>query len=105
MLRTSDIAGVVRAGRPTLTLEELIRGDGSASKKNVNDIELVHMHGDQPLGQALARMGETRHTVLPVVSRGNVRLLLGIVTLSDVLRAFGVERLDQLSPSDVALDE
>jgi CBS domain-containing protein len=55
---------------------------------------------DQPLGQALARMGETRHTVLPVVSRANVRILLGIVTLPDVLNAYGVERPDQL-PSEL----
>ena len=105
MLRTSDVAGVVRAGRASLTLEQLMRGVDSATKENTNDIEVAHVHGDQPLGQALARMGETRHTVLPVVSRGNIRLLLGIVTLPDVLRAFGVERLDQLTPSDVTPGE
>ena len=70
-----------------------------------NDAGMAHVHDDQPLGQALARMGETGHTVLPVVSRANVRRLLGVVTLEDVLRAYGVERLDQLSPSEMAADE
>jgi CBS domain-containing protein len=59
------------------------------------------VHGDQPLGQALARMGETGHSVLPVVSRANVRLLLGLVTLPDVLKAYGVERAEQLSRSEL----
>ena len=60
--------------------------------------EFVHVHGDQPLGQALSRMGETGHTVLPVVSRANVRILLAIVTLDDVLRAYGVEHADRIVP-------
>jgi len=39
---------------------------------------------------ALSRMGATGFTVLPVVSRANVRQLLGIVTLEDLLEAFGL---------------
>ena len=46
-------------------------------------------------------MGESRQTVLPVVSRANVRILLGLVTLRDVLSAFGVERVEQLSAADL----
>jgi CBS domain-containing protein len=30
--------------------------------------------------------------VLPVVSRSNIRHLLGVVTLEDVLEAYGVDR-------------
>jgi CIC family chloride channel protein len=55
----------------------------------------VHVHGDQPLGQVLARMGETHRSVLPVVSRADVRLLLGLVTLPDVLRAYGVDSAEE----------
>jgi CIC family chloride channel protein len=51
---------------------------------------VAHVHTDHSLGQALARMGATRHTVLPVVSRANARILLGVVTLPDVLTAYGV---------------
>ena len=38
-----------------------------------DDEAVPHVHGDHPLGLALTRMGATRHTVLPVVSRANVR--------------------------------
>jgi len=105
MLRTSDLTAAIEAGRSATTLQELMLDAGGTTEGNTRDIDVAHVHGDQPLGQALARMGETRHTVLPVVSRGNIRLLLGIVTLPDVLRAFGVERLDQLAPSDLTHDE
>jgi CBS domain-containing protein len=53
---------------------------------------MVHVHTDHPLGEALTRMGESRHNVIPVVSRANGRVLLGLVTLEDVLAAYGVER-------------
>jgi CBS domain-containing protein len=56
-----------------------------------------HVHGDQPLGLALARMGESGHQVLPVVSRANARILLGIVTLADVLKVYGVAQEGQLT--------
>jgi CIC family chloride channel protein len=60
----------------------------------------VHVHGDQPLGQVLSRMGETHRSVLPVVSRADVRLLLGLVTLPDVLRAYGVEGAEEVHVHD-----
>jgi CBS domain-containing protein len=41
---------------------------------------------------ALERMGNTGLNVLPVVSRANVRLLIGMIALDDVLDAYGVAR-------------
>jgi len=52
--------------------------------------EFPHLHLDHDLGLALERMGASRLQVLPVVSRGNLRDLLGVVTLEDVLRAYGL---------------
>jgi len=52
--------------------------------------EFPHLHLDHDLGLALERMGATKVNVLPVVSRANLRELLGVVTLEDVLRAYGV---------------
>jgi CBS domain-containing protein len=49
------------------------------------------VHKDQPLGLALARMGDTGHNALPVVDRGNARAMIGIITLVDVLKAYGVD--------------
>lgn len=51
---------------------------------------LPHVHPDHSLSLALERMGSTGLTALPVVSRGNVRELMGIVLLSDILGAYGV---------------
>ena len=87
MIRPADLDVALATGSGESTVRELLERSGSA----VGTDGFVHVHGDQPLGQALARMGETRRTVLPVVSRANVRILLGLVTLPDILRAFGVE--------------
>jgi len=49
-----------------------------------------HMHADQGLDLALERMGNNQIDLLPVVSRADVHTLVGIVTLQDVLDAYGV---------------
>lgn len=49
-----------------------------------------HLHPDHSLAMALERMGSTGQRVLPVVSRANVRQLMGLITLGDVLATFGV---------------
>jgi CIC family chloride channel protein len=49
-----------------------------------------HMHADQGLDLALERMGSNQIDLLPVVSRADVHMLVGIVTLQDVLDAYGV---------------
>ena len=51
-----------------------------------------HVHADQTLDLALERMGAHQIDILPVVSRANVNKLEGIVTLPDVLQAYGVSR-------------
>lgn len=47
-------------------------------------------------------MGATQHTALPVVSRANVRDLLGVVTLPDIRAAYGVERVGDVPPDETA---
>jgi len=54
--------------------------------------EFPHLHLDHEVSVALERMGATGVNVLPVVSRANLRELLGVVTLEKVLRTYGVER-------------
>ncbi len=51
---------------------------------------LPHVHADHSLDLALERMGAGGLDVLPVVSRANVRGLEGIVSLSDILKAYGI---------------
>lgn len=50
-----------------------------------------HVHSDQPLEQALGRMGKAGLDVLPVVSRANVHELQGVVTLPEVLHIYGIQ--------------
>jgi CIC family chloride channel protein len=49
-----------------------------------------HVHSDQGLELALERMGANRIDILPVVGRANAHRLEGVVTLHDVLDAYGV---------------
>jgi CIC family chloride channel protein len=53
---------------------------------------IPHVHDDQLLDLALERMGAAGVSVLPVVSRLNVRRLEGIVSLPDVMRVYGFAR-------------
>jgi CIC family chloride channel protein len=99
MVRSADIANAVSEGREGVTLETLLSEQATA-----NDAP-VHVHGDQPLGMALSRMGETGHTVLPVVSRANTRTLLGLVTLTHVLAAYGVTSVAELPSSATKQDD
>ncbi|MEP7002602.1 MAG: CBS domain-containing protein, partial [bacterium] len=93
MVRKSDLTAAAGDGRGDSSLRQIVLSSHAA----LDDVgQFPHVHLDQPLGQALARMGETRHTVLPVVSRANVRILLGLVTLADILQAYGVDRPDQV---------
>ena len=52
--------------------------------------EFPHLHVDHDLSLAMERMGATGVNVLPVVSRANLRQLMGVVTLPDVLHVYGV---------------
>ena len=77
-------------------------GDGEKTIAEIANLELTrhhrdptgfpHLHSDQTLSLALERMGTAKLHVLPVVSRADARHFLGIVTLPDVLAAYGVGR-------------
>jgi len=98
MVRTRHIAAAVKQGRLDMTIERLMQ----IAKRSDADgaVDLPHVHNDQPLSRALARMKDNGHKVLPVVSRANGRIMLGIVTLGDILEAYGVERAEDLDYRD-----
>ena len=52
-----------------------------------------HVHTDQALHLALERMSKDRLDVLPVVHRADLHKLEGVVTLPDVLDAYGIDRI------------
>jgi CIC family chloride channel protein len=85
---TRGVIGVVSH----LTLEQQLDKDPEQKLEKIVDvIQFPHVHADQGLDQALERMGAHHIDVLPVVNRANVHKLEGIVTLKDVLDAYGVE--------------
>ena len=98
MVRTRHIAHALDQGKLEMTIERLMQ----IARRSDTDksVDLPHVHNDQPLSRALARMKENGHKVLPVVSRANVRIMLGIVTFADILKEFGVESADELDYRD-----
>jgi CIC family chloride channel protein len=98
MVRTRHIAAAVDQGRLEMTIERLMQV--ARRSDLITSVEMPHVHNDQPLSRALARMRDNGHKVLPVVSRANARIMLGVVTLADILKAYGVERADQLDYRD-----
>jgi len=86
MLTTSEI----EHGVPATKLSELLESRGETPHSHAED--RAHVHPDHSLSVALQRMGSSGINVLPVVSRANARQLIGIVTLDDILRTYGVEK-------------
>jgi CIC family chloride channel protein len=64
----------------------------------VDSRNFAHVHADHSLDLALERMGSTGYDLLPVVSRANIHELEGVVSLLDVLKAFGVRESRARSP-------
>jgi CIC family chloride channel protein len=56
----------------------------------IDPLSFPHVHADQSLDLALERMGSNHIEILPVVGRADAHRLEGIVTLKDVLEAYGV---------------
>jgi CIC family chloride channel protein len=84
MIKSSQINGAAADAR----IGDILKLDSDLSRNSAED--LPHVHPDHSLSLALERMGTSGLNVLPVVSRANVRQLLGIVALNDILETFGV---------------
>jgi CIC family chloride channel protein len=81
-----------------LTTESLERAfvDGREEQPLASLVETLHVphtHTDQALHLALERMSKFRLDVLPVVHRADIHKLEGVVTLPDVLDAYGIDRI------------
>ncbi|HJQ10302.1 MAG TPA: chloride channel protein [Gemmatimonadaceae bacterium] len=89
MVRVNDVVDAATGNQRPVTIATIMKRAAALVRDGGGDFP--HVHSDQPLGLALARMGDTGHNALPVVSRGNAREMVGIVTLVDVLKAYGVD--------------
>src|SRR5450631_841861 len=79
-----------------LNLASLERKQAECADKKLGELvdalPFPHVHPDQGLELALERMGANQIEILPVVNRADVHKLEGVVTLRDVLDAYGVKR-------------
>jgi CIC family chloride channel protein len=58
-----------------------------------------HVHMDHPLDAALRRMAHSKLNVLPVVGRADIRDFKGVVSLKDILNAYGVAGEKGVTPA------
>jgi CIC family chloride channel protein len=88
----TDRRGVVGVINLSSLEQELAEGADKKVGELIDALVFPHVHPDQGLDLALERMGANRIEILPVVNRADVHKLEGIVTLRDVLDAYGVSR-------------
>jgi len=90
MVRSSDLEQAIDDGASNQQIAEILREDSERRPSTAEDIP--HVHPDHSLSLALERMGTSGLNVLPVVSRANLRQLIGIIALDDILDAYGVTK-------------
>ena len=92
MIAKWELESAIAQGGADKRLSELFltRTTGSAG-------EFPHVHPDHGVELALERMGATGYNVLPVVSRADVRRLLGVVALDDILDVYGLLKIRAVS--------
>ncbi len=85
-----DRRGVIGVINLATLQQQLAEGADKELSETVDALAFPHVHLDQGLDLALQRMGANQIDLLPVVNRGDIHKLEGIVTLRDVLNAYGV---------------
>jgi chloride channel protein, CIC family len=85
-----DQRGVVGVIDLSRLEREISEGAEKKISELVDTLVFPHVHADQGLDLALERMGTNQIETLPVVNREDVHKLEGIVTLRDVLDAYGL---------------
>jgi CIC family chloride channel protein len=88
----TDRRGVIGVINLARLERELAEGADKKLGELVDALVFPHVHPDQGLDLALERMGANQIEILPVVNRADVHKLEGVVTLRDVLDAYGVSR-------------
>ena len=88
----TDRRGVIGVINLSWLERELAEGADRKLGELVDALVFPHVHPDQGLDFALERMGANQIDILPVVNRADLHKLEGIVTLRDVLDAYGVSR-------------
>ncbi len=90
MIRSSELEQAADDGASNQKVAEILR-EGFPERR-IHCRRAPHIHPDHSLSLALERMGASGLNVLPVVSRANMRQLIGIIALDDILDAYGVAK-------------
>jgi CIC family chloride channel protein len=91
MVRSSDLEQAADDGAANRRVADILRED-SLRRPSTTAEDIPYVHPDHSLSLALERMGAGGLNVLPVVSRANLRQLIGIIALDDILDAYGVAK-------------
>jgi CIC family chloride channel protein len=88
-------------GIRALATERELRRALEAGQQTVGDIypsstSYAYVHVDHSLSVALQTMGAAEVNVLPVVSRSDIRHVIGMIALPDILSRFGVRERMQI---------
>jgi len=90
MVQSSDLEQAVDDGAANQRVAQILGEDIESGPTAAENIP--HVYPDHSLSLALERMGTSGLNVLPVVSRANLRQLIGIIALDDILDAYGVTK-------------
>src|ERR1022692_3168967 len=88
----TDRRGVIGVVNLAKLEQELAEGADKKLGELTDALVFPHVHPDQTLDLALERMGANQIELLPVVNRAEMHKLEGMITLRDVLDAYGVSR-------------
>ena len=88
MVTAQMLEMAMETGRGWEPLGELVPDPGPVEE--ITEARFPHVHADHLLDEALRRMAGSSLDVLPVVSRTNVRDLKAVVSLKDILAAYGI---------------
>jgi len=92
MVTETQIEQALNDGQQHVLLAELLPAAerlGTLTAENY-----PHLHEDDPLDTALREMARSGLKVLPVVSRTNLRQLIGVISVRNIMAAYGVENGD-----------
>jgi CIC family chloride channel protein len=88
----TDQRGVIGVVNLLILEKDLADNAGKKLSEIVDSTHFPHLHSDHGLDLALERMGTNQVDILPVVNRGDVHKVEGVVTLRNLLDAYGVNQ-------------
>jgi tetratricopeptide (TPR) repeat protein len=97
MVSLAEVETEIKNGHGAARLEEIPAAQ--LPGELITAENFPHVHLDHPLAVALQRMAGSKMSVLPVVSRSDIRDLKGVVTLNSILQAYGIGGERVTSPS------